>query len=118
MHSEERPATSPTAGTSVGPLISDLADDADMIDLVEEFVGTLPGRVEAIQAAWAQSDLDTLTSLAHQLKGAGGGFGFSPITDAACQLELAAREELAPATLTGLVDELVATCRRARTTPG
>ena len=116
MHSEQGPAPLPTSRPIDEPLISEFADDEDIIDLVEEFVGTLPSRIEAIQQALEQDDVDMLTSLAHQLKGAGGGFGFTPITDAARQLEKAARSGTALDGLREPIDQLVALCRRARAT--
>ena len=70
-----------------GPLVSQYADDADMLDLIELFVAELPGRIEALDDALAGGDLQRLGALAHQLKGAGGGYGYPSITDTARQLE-------------------------------
>lgn len=95
-------------------LISDFADDEDVVDLVEEFVGTLSWRIEALRQAFEENDLDTLTTTAHQLKGAGGRFGFTPITDAARRLDDAAREKAGPETLEPLLMELIRLCLAAR----
>jgi DNA-binding response OmpR family regulator len=48
--------------------------------LVERFVAGLPQRVAALQAALSSGDLAQLKTLAHQLKGAAGGYGFTPIS--------------------------------------
>ncbi len=59
-------------------------------------------------------DLEVLITLAHQLKGAGGGYGFMPITDAAHELEIATRSELEVDKLSALADELTSLCQRAK----
>lgn len=96
------------------PLISDFADDADMVELVEMFVGELPERVEAIRSATEQGDLATLASLSHQLKGAAGGYGFTPITDAAFTVEQQAKAAEDLDNLRQSVDDLLDLCQRAK----
>ncbi len=100
------------------PLISSYADDPDMKEIVVMFVDELPGRVSAIRAAGDSDDRIKLSQLAHMLKGAAGGYGFSSITDAAGRLE----DALAPngegdGDVTTLLAELVALCDRVRSTP-
>ncbi|MBT6497087.1 MAG: response regulator, partial [Planctomycetaceae bacterium] len=68
-------------------LVSELADDEDMLELVEMFVGELPERIAAIERSIDEQDLETLGVLAHQLKGAAGGYGFPTMTDAARLLD-------------------------------
>jgi len=114
MHSSTGPDDKPSMGPGSDPLISDFAEDEDIIDLVEEFVETLPCRVEAVQDALRGQNLELLITLAHQMKGAGGGYGFTPITDAARDLEMAARSELGTDTLNALVEELASLCHRAK----
>ncbi len=46
----------------------------------------------ALEESLAQGDLPQIQVLAHQLKGAGGGYGFPQITEAADALENAVRE--------------------------
>ena len=67
-------------------------DDPDMMEIVREFVADLPVRSAALASALETSDLDTLQTLAHQLKGAGGGYGLQQITDAAGVLEQSLRQ--------------------------
>lgn len=80
---------SETNSNSCGEWISSelVAEDPDLIDLVEEFVGTLGTRISDLQNALEQNDLDTLKSLAHQLKGAGGGHGYPILTEKSAVLE-------------------------------
>jgi HPt (histidine-containing phosphotransfer) domain-containing protein len=74
------------------PIRSIYADDPDMRDLVMEFVSEVPGRVRCLEEMLESADLTALQRLAHQLKGAGGGYGFPQITEAAAALELGLRE--------------------------
>jgi PAS domain S-box-containing protein len=55
--------------------------------LVETFANRLPERCAAIRAAADAVDEALIKRLAHQLKGAAGGYGFSSVTDAAASLE-------------------------------
>eukprot|EP00913_Durusdinium_trenchii_P006054 g5666.t1 len=74
------------------PLVSEFASDPDMIEIVEYFVEELPKRVQAIRSAATDSDVQSLRTLAHQLKGAAPGYGFAAIGDAAGVLEAALSE--------------------------
>jgi PAS domain S-box-containing protein len=73
------------------PLYSELSGDPDLLAAVVSFNAVLPARLAAIQKALAESDLETLAGLAHQLKGSAGTFGYMPITHAAAALEQAAK---------------------------
>lgn len=77
------------------PLYSEFAGDPDMRELLEMFVSELPGRVAAIEQAVRASDKEAVKRLSHQLKGAGGGYGFMPITDVAAQVEQMVKAEKA-----------------------
>jgi HPt (histidine-containing phosphotransfer) domain-containing protein len=95
------------------PLLSELADDEDMAELVTKFVSALGARATALLEAAESGDLATLGRLAHQLKGAAAGYGFSPITATAAELETAARHGKDAAEVERRVDELVRLCHRA-----
>lgn len=100
--------------TSLTPLRSDFADDPEMNELVEFFVGELDDRVNALTTACSGQDWDTLRQLAHQLKGAGGGYGFPAITDAAASLEDTLKGGTTEVDqLTQLVQSLTTLCQRA-----
>lgn len=58
-----------------------------MIDLVEEFVNELPQRLSSLQRAFESQQIEEVRSLAHQLKGAGGGHGYQILTEKAGILE-------------------------------
>jgi len=103
-----------TRTVSSAPLVSTLSGDEDMHEIVEQFVRELPDRSSAILRASQAADVETLRRLAHQLKGAAGGFGFPRITEAAAVVERALGEGVdAPVLLVG-IDHLVTLCRRAR----
>ena len=106
------PTTRPSSPGA--PLVSELAHDADMLDLVEMYVAELPTRVDAIQSALRQGDLDTLTRLSHQMKGSAGGYGFPQITDAARAVELDCKAKADLAKITDEVRALADLCARAR----
>ena len=74
-------------------LRSEYADDPDMIEIIGEFVANLTDRTDAMRQALANSDHQRLQELAHQLKGAGGGYGYPTLTETAKALEYAARDE-------------------------
>jgi|GEM_PF-7028546 len=99
--------------TPASPLYSEFADDPDMLDLVQDFVGKLPTRLADIQEALAADNMETLGRLAHQLKGSAGGYGFGPITDVAAELETVVREEADPHSINRTVKELIELCNRA-----
>ncbi len=87
------------AGTAVekpsasSPIFSKLPDnDLKFTKLIERFILRLSAQIEAMKAAHALGDWDTLANLAHWLKGTGGTVGFDEFTIPAAQLERAARE--------------------------
>lgn len=104
-----------TPDPSNEPLVSEFADDPDMAELVEMFVSDLPERIGTLKTAQETRDVDALTTIAHQLKGAAPGYGFAPIGDAAKAVEDALRAEGEQA-IDGLrdqVDALLNLCERA-----
>ncbi len=91
------------------PIRSAFSDDPEMAEIVVRFVAHLPAQVGALEAAAA--DGAALRTLAHQMSGAAGSFGFPQISAAAARLE-AALEERAPAAAETALGELLALCRR------
>jgi signal transduction histidine kinase/CheY-like chemotaxis protein/HPt (histidine-containing phosphotransfer) domain-containing protein len=104
----------PRAPASDEALVSTLSDDEDMREIVREFVRDLPDRSAAILRASQASDYETLERMAHQLKGAAGGYGFPRITEAAAAVERAVSEGLDLASLQSHAETLANLCRRAR----
>ncbi len=112
--SARAPATRPSTPSGAPPsalVVSELADDAEKGDLVERFVGGLAAKATQIEEAFAANDRETVRRVAHQLRGAGGGYGFPSITAAAARLEHCAREG---DSLDQALAELCDLCRRAR----
>jgi HPt (histidine-containing phosphotransfer) domain-containing protein len=102
------------------PLLrSEFANDPDMIELVQEFVQDLPTRAETLTKHLQASEYSDLRRVAHQIKGAAGGYGFAPISVSAGKVEKLLQSELNQANLQDLRDqvaELVGLCRRASAT--
>lgn len=106
-----------SADLSQHPLYSDLSTDPDMLELVEMFVSELPDRVAAIEQAVEQANLADLAKLSHQLKGAGGGYGFSSITEAAAVVEKQAKLQTDISAVQESLGELLSLCNRATSQP-
>jgi signal transduction histidine kinase/DNA-binding NarL/FixJ family response regulator len=106
-------------GRSYGPpgssgLIRSLSNDPDLAELINEFVGGLPTRIEAIKHSCAAKDLSMLAGLAHQIKGAAGGYGFPSITEAAAHLEQIAKAGKGMEEVLAAVQHIADLCRRAQ----
>ena len=86
-------------------------DDADMLEIVREFAHELPARVASLEGFLGGGDTNQLQTLAHQLKGAGGGYGFPQITEAAGDLEQALNDGADAALLKTRTDALCETLR-------
>src|SRR5207248_4287172 len=107
--------TMPTGEFSVGPCYSTLAGDSDMAELVALFVGELPERLADIRQAAQGQNWQEVRRLAHQLRGAGGSYGFPILTTAAARVESIAREQISIPELRAALDQLTAIseCLRA-----
>lgn len=99
--------------TMTNVLISELADDPEMAELAARFALNLEPKVSSMTEHLINNRLDELAHLAHQIKGAGGGYGYPEISDAARQVEQAARSTTDPDTLQQAVRELSELCQRA-----
>ena len=96
------------------PIFSTYGDDPDMGELVEMFVEEMPDRIESLLEVAHNNDWEKLRSLAHQLKGAGGSYGFGQLTQPAALLESACRENDTEDNIRQTLTELVTICRRAQ----
>lgn len=76
-------------GTTV---FSEFASDPEYRELLEMFAEALPERRRCLANSFQSGNFEELRILAHQLKGAGGGFGFPELTTRAAELETACRE--------------------------
>jgi signal transduction histidine kinase/CheY-like chemotaxis protein/HPt (histidine-containing phosphotransfer) domain-containing protein len=95
------------------PVVSTFAADEGMRELVQGFVRNLPERAKAVEAALTAGDDDGLRRAVHQLRGAGGGYGFPTLTDAAARVESALADGVHGAALEPLVRALAVICRGA-----
>lgn len=86
-----------TTNASVEPIHSDFADDPDFAELLEMFYESLQERRGEMVNSFQNGDFEQLKTLAHQLKGAGGGYGFTGLTPLAADLELACKTNNLPA---------------------
>jgi HPt (histidine-containing phosphotransfer) domain-containing protein len=93
---------------------SPLATDPDLAELVELFVQELPERLAQLQLAFETGNLAELARFAHQLKGAGGSYGFPQLTPIAARLEMMAKQGADDAALRAALDHLIALTRRLR----
>ena len=94
-------------------LLSELADDPDMDLLINRFVGKLGTKVTLMREYLSNHQLDQLGGIAHQLKGAGGGYGFPSISESARHLEECAKTDIDLAKIQSAVSELATICQRA-----
>jgi HPt (histidine-containing phosphotransfer) domain-containing protein len=93
---------------------STLARDPEMAELVSVFVLELPSRLAAIRRAASDGDCPTINRLAHQLKGAGGSYGFAQLSSAAGDLDRAACSHLTFEEVAAALDRLANICNRVR----
>ena len=65
--------------------------DPDLADLIPGFLNNRRKDIATMQDALARGDFETVRSLGHSMKGAGGGYGFDAITEIGAALEQAAK---------------------------
>jgi len=74
------------------PLFSQLPmDDAEFCEIVEEFIVQLEQRLEALDAALNAENFQTVSEIAHWIKGAAGTAGFDSFTQPSGHLERLAK---------------------------
>ena len=103
------------------PLRSSFADDPERRDLLVFFVDDLGRRIEAIRRALLDQDRAQLHTLAHQLSGSAGGYGYTSIGDVARLLEKQVQsdqlsDEMELSLLHERAEDLISICRRAIST--
>ncbi|MEN0109565.1 MAG: Hpt domain-containing protein [Planctomycetota bacterium] len=89
-----------------------IAADPKFRELAAGFVRELPartGRLRGAANAWNRGDA---RDLAHQLKGAGGGYGFDSVSELAAAVETLCVEETPQADLLRAVERLSQECDR------
>lgn len=96
-------------------ILAQMLEDPLFRDLIDDFIAEMPERIARLRSAAAGGDVETIRHLAHQLKGAGGGYGFDNISLSAARvekyyLEEATSEELSHS-IEQLANEVEAACR-------
>ncbi len=94
-------------------LRSDLANDPDMLELINAFLDSFTQKIQLMAEFCSQQRFDELAVLAHQMKGSCGGYGYPTISHAAKCVELKARNNDDPASIATAVKELVNLCQQA-----
>jgi HPt (histidine-containing phosphotransfer) domain-containing protein len=74
-------------GGKAEPLTSVYEHDPEMADIVAMFVAEMPDRSAELRSACEAGDLEAALTIAHQLKGAAGGYGFEHLGDIAASAE-------------------------------
>jgi HPt (histidine-containing phosphotransfer) domain-containing protein len=92
-------------------ITSSFADDPDMTEAITEFVAMLPQRISKVCELLSDENLTEVQRLLHQLKGAGGGFGFDGITRLAAEAEQSLKDKESLETVRAKVDSVVALVR-------
>lgn len=92
---------------------SEFAADPEMRDIVALFVDDLPRRALGLRVAMDSGDRDRLRTLAHQLRGSAGGYGFPAIGNAAANLEILILSGAGDERIGLAVERLVHRCRSA-----
>lgn len=95
----------------VDPIHSEYETDPDMMEIVMEFAAELPERIRMMEELLSKGDWEELQRLSHQLKGAGGGYGFPHITEVSARLEAALKEAAGEGPVKELCGELADTLR-------
>lgn len=67
------------AGHNLEPMLSAYENDPDMGEIVALFVAEMPDRRDDLHKAVEAGDLSKAIRIAHQLKGAAGGYGFETL---------------------------------------
>lgn len=78
---------------SVDAVYSEFAGDPDFRELLEMFVSTIPEKQSALRGHFSAGRIEQLRVIAHQMKGAGGGYGFGGLSTRAAALEEACRTD-------------------------
>jgi CheY-like chemotaxis protein len=107
-------ATKPSASAAEEPepLRSTLSGDPRIARVLNGFVSRLPQRVRQLAQCLDSANIDGLKQAVHNLKGAGAGYGFAPLSESAERVEEALRERQAFDEIRQQVEDLIALIRQ------
>lgn len=92
---------------------SELFDDPIVGPIVDQFVQTLPTRVAALRDAECRLDWREVSSLAHQLAGSSGGYGYPEMGRVAARLEAQVKAKAQPKDLSKSIARFAFLCDAA-----
>ena len=107
------PTQAPEALTAIPVSIkSRFRGNAGMIEVIDQFVAALPQRVSELLRLIESNSLTELRLAVHRLKGAGGSYGFTPISEFSARAEQLLKDELSVDAARSAIQELVELIRR------
>ena len=109
------PASQPDAsnrGVDSSPIKSSHANNPRVMQIVPEFVASLPGKVHKILDLVERQDLTGLQRMAHQLLGTCGGYGFAQVSEPARTVEQSIKAGRPLDSLTPEINSLIDLIRR------
>ncbi len=83
-----------------------------MVEILPQFIAELPEQVAALIRYLLDQNLAELRCATHQLKGAGGGYGFAEITELAARAEQRVKDAAPLETIKAEVESLIRLVRR------
>ena len=113
----DAPSPAPSAAgekPDSAPLHSEFANDPDLSEVLGEFVKGLPAQVTRLQQLLADENFSELRRTVHQVKGAGGGYGFPQISHVALRAEEHVKSGAPLESITSQVDRLVRNIRQVQ----
>jgi HPt (histidine-containing phosphotransfer) domain-containing protein len=96
----------PHSAPASTPVRSLFADDGEWDELLRAFAETIPQKRQALRDWHHGGAVDQIRLLAHQVKGAGGGYGFPELSQVAAALEQACQSNNADR-VAQAVDDLI-----------
>ncbi len=91
---------------AAGPVQSQFSGDPDFRELLQEFAVAMPARRDGFSMRIRSGAYDLLRMRAHQLKGAGGGFGFPRLSELAFRTGESCQED-DPAKIAETLEQVV-----------
>jgi signal transduction histidine kinase/DNA-binding response OmpR family regulator len=106
------PTVTDESPNTAGLLTSTLAGDPRVGRVLEKFIARLPERVVQLRGALEEGNLELLRQSVHNLKGAGSGYGFKPLSEQSAKAEDALKSERPLDEIRGQVEELIGLIER------